>query len=88
MSIVDNDAKSLGGVVKDHVIWAGGLGFNSGAGQIKHSVVNGLFQLQQFFEAVFPGQQAAEMHTELAEWLVHWAPKLASRVRCSTRSSS
>ena len=24
---------------------------------------------------------------ELAEWLVHWAPKLASRVRCSTRSS-
>ena len=27
-------------------------------------------------------------HMELAEWLVHWAPKLASRVRCSTRSSS
>ena len=26
-------------------------------------------------------------HMELAEWLVHWAPKLASRVRCSTRSS-
>ena len=24
---------------------------------------------------------------ELAEWLVHWAPKLASRVRCSARSS-
>ena len=24
---------------------------------------------------------------ELAEWLVYWAPKLASRVRCSTRSS-
>ena len=27
------------------------------------------------------------MHMELAEWLVHWAPKLASRVQCSTRSS-
>ena len=27
-----------------------------------------------------------KMHMELAEWLVHWAPKLASRVRCSTRS--
>ena len=26
-------------------------------------------------------------HMELAEWLVHWAPKLVSRVRCSTRSS-
>ena len=26
-------------------------------------------------------------HMELAEWLVYWAPKLASRVRCSTRSS-
>ena len=26
-------------------------------------------------------------HMELAEWLVHWAPKLASRVRCSTKSS-
>ena len=25
------------------------------------------------------------MYMELAEWLVHWAPKLASRVRCSTR---
>ena len=24
------------------------------------------------------------MHMELAEWLVHWATKLASRVRCST----
>ena len=64
MSIVENDTKSLGGVVKDHVIWAGGLGFNSGTGQIKHSVVNGLFlqlQIKQFFGAVFPGQQAAEM---------------------------
>ena len=27
------------------------------------------------------------VHMEFAEWLVHWAPKLASRVRCSTRSS-
>ena len=27
------------------------------------------------------------MLMELAEWLVHWAPKLGLRVRCSTRSS-
>ena len=27
------------------------------------------------------------LHMQLAEWLVHWAPKLAWRVRCSTRSS-
>ena len=24
------------------------------------------------------------MHMELAEWLVHWTPKLALRARCST----
>ena len=28
-----------------------------------------------------------QTNMELAEWLVHWAPKLASRVRCLTRSS-
>ena len=28
-----------------------------------------------------------EWHMVLAEWLVHWAPKLASRVQCSTKSS-
>ena len=32
-------------------------------------------------------QAVKRAHMELAEWLVHWAPKLASRVRCSTRSS-
>ena len=31
--------------------------------------------------------KASDVHMELAEWLVHWAPQLASRVRCSTRSS-
>ena len=30
---------------------------------------------------------AETKHMELAEWFVHWAPKLALRVRCSTRSS-
>ena len=32
-------------------------------------------------------QDHEKWHMELAEWLVHRAPKLASRVRCSTRSS-
>ena len=33
------------------------------------------------------GKSESTKHMALAEWLVHWAPKLASRVRCSTRSS-
>ena len=28
------------------------------------------------------------LHMELAEWLMHWAAKLVSRVRCPTRSHS
>ena len=37
---------------------------------------------------LFTTQLYASAHMELAEWLVYWAPKLASRVRCSIRSSS
>ena len=40
------------------------------------------------FTARFVSLLEMSDHMELAEWLVQWAPKQASWVRCSTRSSS
>ena len=40
--------------VKRVVIGAGGLGFDSRAGQIEHIVVNGSLSLRCFFETVVP----------------------------------
>ena len=39
----------------------GGLGFDSRAGQIEHSVANGLPTLRHFYRAVLPKHKAAEM---------------------------
>ena len=41
-------------MIKDIAIGAGGLGFDSRAGQIRHTVADGSPALQRFFEAVLP----------------------------------
>ena len=46
--------QSLCSIVKNIDIRAGGLGFDSRAGQIKHSVTNGMPPLRCFFGAVLP----------------------------------
>ena len=48
-------------VVKDIAIGAGGLGFDSRAGQIGHSVANILPSLLRFFGAVLSRRSIAEM---------------------------
>ena len=48
-------------VVKDIAIGAGGLGFDSQAGQIGHSVANILPSLLRFFGAVLSRSSIAEM---------------------------
>ena len=49
-------------VVEQITVSAGGLGFDSRAGQFGHSVANGLLPLRRFFETVLPRRSAAEMH--------------------------
>ena len=45
-------------MVKDIANGAGGLGFDSWAGQIEHNVANGLTPLRCFFEAALPRRLA------------------------------
>ena len=52
---------TVGAVMKNIAIGAGGLGFDSCAGQIGHSVANGSPVLRHFFGAVLPRRCATEM---------------------------
>ena len=46
---------------QNNAICAGGLGFDSRAGQIGHSVANGSPPLRRFFGAVLPRRYAEEI---------------------------
>ena len=55
----END-QPVSSIAKHIAIGAGGLGFDSRAGQIRHNVANCLSLLQRFVGAVLPRRYAAE----------------------------
>ena len=65
-------------MVKDIAIGAGGSGFDSRAGQIRHNAANGSPPLQRFFGAVLPRRETAEMDPA-TRYTLHLIPRVQYR---------